>query len=118
MTTLEKQGASGTATGHTEGSGAAVLIGLSLLVAAVMAVTGCGGDARMELAATDALTAVADQMELTIGEYHREMAWYDDSRESAVISALALSPSVCISVPSTAVSLEVAAGPAAMSAAR
>jgi hypothetical protein len=26
-------------------------------------------------------------MELAIGEYHRELAWYDDSRESSVISA-------------------------------
>lgn len=49
---------------------------------------GCGGDARMELSASDALAAVADQMELTIGEYHGEVSRYDDSRESVVVAAL------------------------------
>jgi len=48
---------------------------------------GCGGDAQLELAAADTLLAVADQMELTVGEYHDEVSRHDDSRESAVVSA-------------------------------
>lgn len=57
------------------------VVGLSCLCA------GCGGDAGLELAATDVLLAVADQMEVTVGEYHDEVSRYDDSRESAVTSA-------------------------------
>jgi len=48
---------------------------------------GCGGDARLEMSAADALLATADQMELTIQEYHGEVSAYDDSRESEVVSA-------------------------------
>ena len=48
---------------------------------------GCGGDAKMELSAADALLATANQMELVINEYHDEIARFDDSRESAVVSA-------------------------------
>lgn len=48
---------------------------------------GCGGDARLELAAADALLAVADQIELTVKEYHEEVSRLDESRESSVISA-------------------------------
>ena len=48
---------------------------------------GCGGDARLEMSAADALLATADQMVLTIQEYHEEVSAYDDSRESEVVSA-------------------------------
>lgn len=50
-------------------------------------IVGCVGDARLELAASDALLAVANQMGSTIQEYHDEVVGYDDSRESAVVSA-------------------------------
>lgn len=56
-------------------------LGLCLMAA------GCGGDARVELSAADALGAVAGQMERTIGEYHAEVAAYDDARESGVVAA-------------------------------
>lgn len=48
---------------------------------------GCGGDARVELSAADALQAVAGQMERTIQEYHQEVSNADDGRESAVVAA-------------------------------
>ncbi len=50
-------------------------------------VAGCGGDARLELSAADALSAVASEMEATVAEYHDEVSRFDDSRESAVVSA-------------------------------
>ena len=53
----------------------------------IVLVAGCGGDARLELSAADALLATADQMALTIQEYHEEVSAYDDSRESEVVSA-------------------------------
>ncbi len=48
---------------------------------------GCGGDARVELSAADALGAVAGQMERSIEEYHQEVSRFDDTRESAVVAA-------------------------------
>lgn len=48
---------------------------------------GCGGDARVELSAADALGATAEQMERTILEYHQEVTQYDDAREAAVAAA-------------------------------
>jgi hypothetical protein len=48
---------------------------------------GCGGDARIQLSAADALTATAGQVELAMQEYHQEGSAYDDSRESEVVSA-------------------------------
>lgn len=48
---------------------------------------GCGGDARVQLSAADALTATAGQVELTVHEYHQEVSAYDESRESEVVSA-------------------------------
>lgn len=56
-------------------------LGASLLL------SGCGGDARVELSAADALTAVAGQMQGTIEEYHVEVTRSDDARESAAIAA-------------------------------
>lgn len=56
-----------------------------LVVSAI--ISGCGGDAGVELAAGDALVAVADQMQSAIEEYHRDVAGQDDSREDATIAA-------------------------------
>lgn len=39
------------------------------------------------MSASDALMAAADQMALTIQEYHQEVSAYDDARESEVVSA-------------------------------
>ncbi len=48
---------------------------------------GCGGDAGMELAAGDALIAVADQMQATVQEYHAEVSRFDDTREDDMVEA-------------------------------
>lgn len=57
-----------------------------MLIIVVM-VGGCGGDARMELAAGDALRVAADGMETALNEYHREVGRLDDGREAAVVDA-------------------------------
>jgi len=49
--------------------------------------TGCGGDAGLELAASETLHALADRMTVAITEYHDEVETGDDTRESAVASA-------------------------------
>jgi hypothetical protein len=51
------------------------------------AITGCGGDARVELAAADALIVAADRMDTAVAEYHGEVSRFDDARESAVVAA-------------------------------
>ena len=51
------------------------------------ALGGCGGDARVEFSAADALDALAGSMNQTIQEYHQEVSSFDDSRESEVVSA-------------------------------
>jgi len=48
---------------------------------------GCGGDAGVELAASDALSAVADQMQQIVDEYHRDVTRCDDTREDATVAA-------------------------------
>ncbi len=48
---------------------------------------GCGGDAALELAASQTLNAAADQMALALDEYHQEVSGYDASREAAVVAA-------------------------------
>jgi hypothetical protein len=53
----------------------------------LLLVVGCGGDARMEMSAADAISAAANQMELTLREYHDEVGRFDDARESAVVAA-------------------------------
>jgi hypothetical protein len=53
----------------------------------MLGVAGCGGDARLELAAADALAAAAERMQTAVDEYHAEMAAFDDSREEAVTEA-------------------------------
>jgi hypothetical protein len=50
-------------------------------------IAGCGGDARVELSAADALSAVAGQMRVAYDEYHGEVETHDDTRESAVTRA-------------------------------
>jgi hypothetical protein len=63
--------------------------GLLLAVMAVMpGAAGCDGDARVELAAAETLVAAADRMETVVAEYHGEVSRLDDTRESAVVSAL------------------------------
>ncbi len=52
-----------------------------------LAAGGCGGDARVDLSAADGIRAAARQMELTLQEYHDEVARYDTTREDAVIAA-------------------------------
>ncbi len=59
----------------------------ALLWAILWLAGGCGGDARVELSAADAMQAVAGQMERTIHEYHQEVSSYDDARESSVVAA-------------------------------
>lgn len=51
------------------------------------ALGGCAADARVDLSAADALTAVAGQVQQTIQEYHGEVVRFDDSRESATVAA-------------------------------
>lgn len=58
-----------------------------LSLCGVALAAGCGGDARVELSAADALSAVAGQMAGTIEEYHTEVSRYDESRESEVVAA-------------------------------
>jgi hypothetical protein len=53
---------------------------------AICGAAGCG-DARLELAAADALTAAADRMETVVAEYHGDVVRLDDSREQAVVEA-------------------------------
>jgi hypothetical protein len=50
-------------------------------------VAGCGGDARVELTAADALNEVAGQMAGTIEEYHADVSKADASRESSIVAA-------------------------------
>lgn len=59
----------------------------SALIVATVVIAGCGGDARVELSAADALTAVAGQMRVAFNEYHGEVEAHDDTRESAVVRA-------------------------------
>jgi hypothetical protein len=56
-------------------------------VAAVMAWSGCGGDAQVELSAAETMDALAGQMEVAMGEYHGEVMAGDDGREQAVADA-------------------------------
>jgi hypothetical protein len=52
-----------------------------------VAAVGCGGDARVDLSAADALTAVAGQMRIALDEYHAEVDRHDESREASVVEA-------------------------------
>jgi hypothetical protein len=48
---------------------------------------GCGGDARVELAAADALDVAAAQLRLAFDEYHAEINRADQSRQHAAVGA-------------------------------
>lgn len=60
----------------------------NLAVCLAVLVGGCGGDARVDLAAADALQSIAASMETAIGEYHTDTVRGDDDRESALVAAL------------------------------
>lgn len=49
--------------------------------------TGCLGSARVELAAAEALDAVADEVQVALDEFHGDLQHADVDRESAVIDA-------------------------------
>ena len=51
----------------------------------LVAVSGCGGDARVELSAADAISVAARQMETTLQEYHQEVVGYDDAHEASAV---------------------------------
>lgn len=61
----------------------------SVLVTTLLcaALPGCGGDARVELSAGDAINAVAREMGTTIEEYHQDVSQQDDAREHAIVAA-------------------------------
>lgn len=68
--------------------GISLAIGVAVLVVLIaLTCIGCGGDARLEMVAADALEATADQMNVSLSEYHNEIASYDDSREASVTAA-------------------------------
>jgi hypothetical protein len=48
---------------------------------------GCGGDARVELAASDSVKTLADAVNQAVGEYHAEIEAADDVREAAALAA-------------------------------
>ena len=54
----------------------------------LLATTGCGGDARVELSAATAIEQVAASIAGAMEEYHREVTAADDRREEAVVRAL------------------------------
>ncbi len=66
---------------------AAAAYGAVIPCIAVSLTAGCGGDARVELAAADAIEAIAAQMCVALQEYHQEVEAYDDSREAQAIAA-------------------------------
>lgn len=62
-----------------------MILTTGILVA--MSLTGCGGDARFELASADALHVVADELDVALNEYHAELVRLDDAREVEVVQA-------------------------------
>jgi hypothetical protein len=62
--------------------------GVWVVLPALVALAGCGGDARVELATADALDSLAAAMAATVAEYHEEVESADAARESAAIDAL------------------------------
>ena len=63
--------------------------GWPIVAAALGWLGGCGGDARVELAAADSLEAIALELENAIAEYDRDLTAGDDARERAAALALA-----------------------------
>jgi hypothetical protein len=62
-----------------------VLVGLA--GATFLGMPGCGGDARVEFAAADALETLAGSLDVAVREYHADLEREDDAREAAVIAA-------------------------------
>ncbi len=62
-------------------------VAAAALVGVALGACGCGGDARVELAAAEALDRVAGQLDAALGEYTAEVAAADRSREADAISA-------------------------------
>ncbi len=50
-------------------------------------VAGCGGDARVDIAAAGAMDSLAKAMETVVVEYHAETKRADDSLEAAVVDS-------------------------------
>ena len=99
-----------------DGKGGGVLMKLRFCGWIVIGLAvGCGGDARLEMSAADALLATADQMELTIQEYHEEVSANDDSRESEVVSAFVarvlVAPDDAVAIDSHVVDFKAALAP-------
>lgn len=61
---------------------------VAALAMACVAGSGCGGDARVELATADAMQSLATAMDQVLGEYHEGIVGADDGREGAAITAL------------------------------
>ncbi|UCG33868.1 MAG: hypothetical protein JSU68_04370 [Phycisphaerales bacterium] len=61
----------------------------AVLISACLGSTlaGCGGDARVELAAADALDVAAAQLRLAFDEYHAEIDQADRGRQHAAVGA-------------------------------
>ena len=70
-----------------DGRGAARRWPAALLAAVVVAVAGCGGDARVELAAADALEHITVQLRLAVQEYNAEIERSDAARREAALDA-------------------------------
>lgn len=62
---------------------APLIAGISLLFGA----GGCGGDARVELAAADAIDAAAAQLKVTLNEYTAELELADRRRRDGAVAA-------------------------------
>ena len=62
---------------------APLVAGISLLFGA----GGCGGDARVELAAADAIDAAAAQLKVTLDEYTAELELADRRRRDGAVAA-------------------------------
>jgi hypothetical protein len=53
----------------------------------VLSACGCSGQARVELAAADALDGLAGELNTALDEFHGDLSGADDQREAAVVSA-------------------------------
>jgi len=60
---------------------------LFLIAGLAVALAGCGGDARVELAAADALDLTAAELRLALDEYNAEIDQADQARQAAAVRA-------------------------------
>ncbi len=58
-----------------------------LIVSIALVVSGCGGDARVEMSAATAIDRIAAGMTVALDEYHRDVSDADARREDAVVDA-------------------------------